>query len=44
MEEEPAEHVTTHHKSGGKEGPQGNGWRDEEDEEELQLIQDIKSL
>lgn len=33
MEEEPAERVTTHHRSVGKEGLQRRGWRDEEEEE-----------
>lgn len=31
MEEEPAERVTTHHRSVGKEGLQRRGWRDEEE-------------
>ncbi len=29
MEEEPAERVTTHHRSVGKEGLRRRGWRDE---------------
>lgn len=29
MEEEPAERVTTHHRSVGKEGLQRRGWKDE---------------
>lgn len=29
MEEEPAERVTTHHRSVGKEGLRWQGWRDE---------------